>query len=132
MEGEGDGGPLVLLDAAVVVGLEEAEFLLLHQGVGLQVQPGVVDVGGLDADPLPDVQGADGAGDQGLAPVVEVHLGPGGVLLAGDEGDVPRLLQHLHDGGHRLPLGLGAVQEGLVGDGKRLRRRLILRGHGLG
>ncbi len=127
VEGKGNGGPLVFLDAAVVVGFEVAQLLLLHQGVGLQVQAGAVDVGGLDAHPLPDIQGADGAGDEGLAPVVEVHLGPGGVLCAGDEGGIPRLLQQLHNSGDRLPLRFGMVQEALIGDAEIFRLRLFLR-----
>ena len=46
-----DRGPLVLFDAAVVVGLEEAQLIALVQGVLLQVQPGGVDVGRPDVDP---------------------------------------------------------------------------------
>ena len=40
VELQGNGHPLVLSDAAVVVGLEEAQLVALVQGVLLQVQPG--------------------------------------------------------------------------------------------
>ena len=36
----GDGGPLILADAAVVVGLEIAQLIVLVERVGLEIQPG--------------------------------------------------------------------------------------------
>ena len=73
MEFQGNGHPLVLADTAIVVGLEIGQLRLLIQGVGFQVQPGRVDVGGGDLHalrqrPLPNV------GQQyRLPPVTEVH-----------------------------------------------------------
>ena len=71
----GHGGPLVLLDAAVIVGLEERHLVLLVKGIGLEIQPGVVDVGGGDPGALgqglfPDDRQIDGlAADRLIDPV---------------------------------------------------------------
>ncbi len=48
VDGQGDGGPLVLLNAAVVVGLEVGNLRLLIERVGLYVQPGRIHMGGAD------------------------------------------------------------------------------------
>ena len=47
-----NGHPLVLAQAAVVVGLEESQLLRLVERILLQVQPGGVNVSGTDVGPL--------------------------------------------------------------------------------
>ena len=74
VDGQRDGHPLVLADAAVVVGLQVGQLVLLIEGSGLQVQPGAVHVGGGDVDALGQALLADDSQHQHLAPVVHVHL----------------------------------------------------------
>ena len=52
VEGQRNGRPLVLLDAAVIVGLEEREFILLVERVRLEVEARGVDMGRGDAQTL--------------------------------------------------------------------------------
>ncbi len=69
VEGQRDGGPLVLLDAAVVVGLEEREFLLLIERVRFEVKARGVDVGRRDAQTFREGLLAEGRQDDALVPV---------------------------------------------------------------
>ena len=114
MEGQGDGHPLILADAAVVVGLEIGQLAVLIEGVGLQVQPGGVDVGRRQLNAL--VQGLfpDVGQHDGLAPVADVDLVPGFQEHAPAVGPVARLLRQA-DGLRRAEaLGLAGVQKALV------------------
>ena len=78
MELQGDGDPLVFADAAVVMGLEVGQLPVLIQGIGLQVQPGGVDVGGGDLTPLRQRPLSDPGQQHALAPVGDVDLVTGG------------------------------------------------------
>ena len=127
-----DGGPLVLLDAAVVVGLEEALLALLIQGPGLEVQTGAVDMSHTDADAFGDAAAAEGSGDESLAAVIEVDLIPCLVLLGVVKGDIAGLFQHGYGSGNSLALGLGGIQEGLVALAKIVSSLQLFLGHGLG
>ena len=49
-QGEGRAGPLVFLDAPVVVGAEVDDAVLFVDGIGFQVEAGRVDVGADDLD----------------------------------------------------------------------------------
>ena len=73
-----DSHPLILADAAIIVGLEESQFAILIQRGGLQVQSGAINVGGYNGHAL--VQG--GRADDGQvdrpASVHTVHLHAGG------------------------------------------------------
>ena len=132
VQGQRDGGPLVLLDAAVVVGLEEALLALLVQGPGLEVQTGAIDVGNADADTFGDAAAAEGGGDERLAAVIEVDLIPRLVLLGVVKGDIAGLFQHGYGSGNSLALGLGGIQEGLVALAKIVSSLQLFLGHGLG
>ena len=132
VQGQRDGGPLVLLDAAVVVGLEEALLALLIQWPGLEVQTGAVDMSHTDADAFGDAAAAEGSGDEGLAAVIEVDLIPCLVLLGVVKGDIAGLFQHGYGSGNSLALGLGGIQEGLVALAKIVSSLQLFLGHGLG
>ena len=121
VEGQGDGHPLVLLDAAVVVGLEVGHVGGLEEGVGLEVEPGGVGVGDRDADTLGDGLLAHDYEDEVLAAVVEVDLVPGLVLSPVLELLVSELLDEGDAVIDDLALGLVA-EERLV---------LLAVGHGL-
>ena len=111
-DGERDGGPLVLLDAAVVVRLEERHVRILEQRVRLEVEPGAVDVGYGDAHTLGDGLLALGAHHDRLAAVDLVELGSRLVLGAADVFGVAVLGQ---DGEHVVDdLALGLVGEELL------------------
>ena len=88
VELQGDGHPLILAQATVVVGLEKGQLTVLIQGVRLQVQPGRVDVGGGDLHTLRQVLFADVGQHDGLAPVAAVQLVPGLHRHAPDERPV--------------------------------------------
>ena len=76
-QGQGQTGPLVLLDAPVVMGAEIHHPVLFMDRVPLQVQPGRIDVGAHDLQSLMDRFPADHRQDAGLALLVPVHLVPG-------------------------------------------------------
>ena len=114
VDGQGHGGPLVLADAAVVVGLEQAEVGRLIQGVGADVQPGRVDVGDDQVEAVLHRAGADGAAQHHLALVDPVDLLAGGVLFAVVVQLVAGGLQGLLGIDGHFPLGLAPGQEVLV------------------
>ena len=114
VQGQGDGGPLVLLDAPVVMGLAVGHFLVFVQRVLLQVQAGGVDVGRADDGALRQALLPDHSQHNGLAAIIIVDLVTGLELLAPDQGPEPGGFR-LGDGvGHAFPLDLAFVQEGLV------------------
>ena len=67
MDGERDRDPLVLLDAAVIVGVQVREVVLLLEGVLLDVEARAVDMGAKDVDAAREVLNADLGEDQRLA-----------------------------------------------------------------
>ena len=114
MELQGNGHPLVLADAAVIVGFEERHLVLLIEGGGLQVQAGGVDVGGADVDALAEGLVPHHRQHDGLAPVHPVELVAGLDGHATGEGLEPLGLGQTDGLGDGLPLGLGGVQVVLV------------------
>ena len=114
VEGQGDGGPLVLLDAPVVMGLAVGHLLVLIEWVLLQVQAGGVDVGRADDGALVQALLPDHGQHDGLAAVVVIDLVAGLELLAPDQRPEPGGFRLGHSIGHALALDLAFVQEGLV------------------
>ena len=114
VELQGDGHPLVLPQAAVVVGLQKGQIVRLIEGVLLQIQAGGVDVGGPDVHALLQALPAHHRQHDGLAPVHPVHLVPGlqihAPLVLPEAGG----LRQGHSPVHALPLGLARVQKLLV------------------
>ena len=123
VEGQRDGGPLVLLDAAVVVGLEEREFILLIKRVRLEVEARGVDVGRRDAQTL--VQGlfAEDRQDDALVPVDAVDAVAGFVSFGLVELGVPSLLGLGLEERGDLPLGLVVRHELFVAFREDVRLR---------
>ena len=111
VEFQGDGHPLILADAAIVVGLEKGQLAVLIKGAGLQIQPGRVDVGGGDVGALAQGRGADDRQHDGLAPVDPVDLVSGLQGHSGGEGLEALGLGQRLGGGNALPLRLTQVQE---------------------
>ena len=114
MQGQGHGGPLILLDAAVVVGLEVGNLRILVQGIGLHVQPGGVHMGGADIGTLGKGLGADHCQSNGLVPVIVVDFIAGLRFHAGSEGLEPPLLRLTDGPGGGFPLGLAGIHKGHV------------------
>jgi hypothetical protein len=52
VDGQGPGQPLIFLDAAVIMGLQEGQVRVFVKGILFQVQARRVDVGRDDAQPL--------------------------------------------------------------------------------
>ena len=115
MELQGDGDPLVFADAAVVMGLEVGQLPVLIQGIGLQVQPGGVDVGGGDLTPLRQRPLSDPGQQHALAPVGDVDLVTGGERRPPDIGAVTGGLSQPDGLRGAQPLGLSGIQKRLVG-----------------
>ena len=111
VDGQGPGQPLVFLDAAVVVGLQEGQVRVFIEGVLFQVQAGRVDVGGHDPQALGEGPAALDHQDDVLAPVIIIT--PGAGLLAGQVHKAQGL-GLAFDLGHRLPFRLGPVQKSLI------------------
>ena len=126
MELQGDGHPLVLANAAVVVGLEEGQLGILIEGIGLEIQPGGVDVGRADVDALAEGPGADHRQHQGFAPVHPVKLVAGIHRHAPGEGLEALGLGQAHRLIHALPLRLAGIQEFLVIAAVGVHIRLVL------
>ena len=124
VKGQGRRRPLVLLDAAVVVGLEVGHFAVLIERIGLQIQAGRVDVGGADVGALVQRLRADDGEDHAFAVAVAVDLVAGlqlhprhqrleAVLFSFGDGPVHRLALDLAvaDKAHILPaIGLHGLQ----------------------
>ena len=111
MEGQGHRGPLVLLDAAIVMGLEVGDFTLLIQGHRLQVQTGGIRMGDDHAGTL--VQGllADDHKGYSLFAVDAVDLISGAQLHLRVELHKTGGTGGLHGHFHGFPLRLGPVHE---------------------
>ena len=114
VDGQGHTGPLVLLDAAIVVGLEVGDLGIFVEGLGLQVQPGRVHMGGADVGALAHRLRADDSDQEALAPVVHIDLIPGLDLHAGDGGLEAVGLGGLGCPGSGLPLGLAGIHKGCI------------------
>ena len=118
VERQGQSYPLVLLHTAVVMGLEEGDLGILIQGIGLQIHPGRVHMGGADVDTL--FQGLladDGQGD-GLAVVIVIDFVAGLGGHAGNEGDETLLLGFSDGPGGCLPFGLACIDKRHITLGK--------------
>ena len=115
VEGQGQRHPLILLDAAVVVGIEIGKIRILIEGVLLQVHPGAVDVGAHDVEALLQRLAADDVQLDRLVHGVHVHPVPG--LQGFDllQVHVPGLLRPADGLPGAFPLGLAAVQIGPIG-----------------
>ena len=114
MQLQGDGRPLVLLDAAVVVRLEEGELVVLIERQLLEVQPGGIHVGGGEGHALGHGLFAHDGQHQRLAAVGAVNLVAGLELHAGHELNKALLLRQLYGVAHALALRARIVEEALV------------------
>ena len=114
VDGQGNGHPLVLANAAVVVGLEVSQLAVLIEGAGLHVQPGGVDVGGGDLAALPQGFPAHHSQHHALTPVDGVHLVPGGQGHAPGKRLEARRLSQSHRLGYAESFGLAPLQKGHV------------------
>ena len=114
VDGQRHGTPLILADAAVVVGLEVAEVVGLVQRGRAQVQTGAVGVSDDQMEAVLEAAGADGGSHDGLAQLAEVDLVAGGVGLLRVELLVACVLEHLLALSGHLALGLACVEEFLV------------------
>ena len=111
VESQGHGDPLILLDAAVIVGLQESHLRIFIEGVGLYVDPGRVNVGSADIGTLCQRFATHNRQNDGLIPVVKVDLVTGGNGHAGSEGLEALLLGFCHSPGGCFPFGLAGVDE---------------------
>jgi hypothetical protein len=114
VDGQRHSTPLILADAAVVVGLEVAEVVGLVQRGRAQVQTGAVGVSDDQMEAVLEAAGADGGSHDGLAQLAEIDLVAGGVGLLRVELLVACVLEHLLALSGHLALGLARIEEFLV------------------
>ena len=114
MERQSHGGPLILFDAAVVVGLEVGDLGILIQGIGLQIHPGGIHMGGADVGAFGQGLFAHNRQQDALAPVVQVDLVAGLGIHARGEGAEAPLLCLSHSPGGGLTLGLAGIDKSPV------------------
>ena len=114
VQGQGDGGPLVLAHAAVIVGAQVANAVFLKHRHRAQVQTRGIDVGNVQMEALLQALGADGGSQHALFAVDGVDLGAGSVVRAGHKLLVAGGGQQLLAVCGGLALGLGVIQESLV------------------
>ena len=127
VHGKRDGCPLVLLNPAIVVRLEERQLVLFIERMGLEVQTRGVDVRRCNADTVLAAVFADHSQNQCLAPVVVIHLVPGLIGLFGIKRHKALFFRAQNSGLHRLALGLAVVQKYLIilAEGIRLLYAII-------
>ena len=110
MDGQRERDPLVLLDAAIVMRVEQGYVGVLVERVLLGVETRRVDVGAQDVEAVLERVGAEHRQDEGLAMGLGVDLVAGlelALLLDGlGERLVPGLFRHGDRGVHALALGL--------------------------
>ena len=109
-----DGYPLVLAQAAVVVGLKERELVSLIEGVLLQIQTGRIDVGRADVGTLVQILLTHHRQHHRFPAVHPVDLVSGLELHAPLVGPEAGVLRQGHCPLHALPLRLTSVQKLLV------------------
>ena len=114
VHGQRDSSPLVLLDAAVIVGLQQGQVAGLIQRDRLQIDAGAVDMSGGNAHALPASLFTDNGQHHGLAAVVHIHLVPGLVRSGGVIGH--KALSFCPADGlfSGLPLGFAGVHKDLI------------------
>ena len=131
VEGQRLRDPLVLLDPAVIVGVEVGDVPVLIEGVLLHVYPGRVDVGAHNVHALGEGLAAEDEGHEALPHPgrVDPVAGLEGAALLHDVLQVGKagLLRLGHRLGDALPLGLACVQETPVVPRKGLQLRLLRR-----
>ena len=110
MQCERDRRPLVLLDAAVVVRLEEAQPAVLIQGDLLDIDAGGIDMRRKDAEAVRlQIARADAEHDNALVAVDEILLVARRERIAEVILGEPLLLRQFDGGSACLALGLGDV-----------------------
>ena len=114
-KGQGDAGPLVLLDAAIIMGAEVHHSILFVDRIALQVQPGGIDMGAHDLQALMHRFFADDGQDAGFSLLVPVDLVPGFQFFAVIQRPEAGLLSLGQDFFHRQPFAAGLVQEMFIG-----------------
>ena len=114
VDGKRHTGPLILLDAAVVVGLEVGNFAVLIQRLGLHVHAGGVHMGGADVRTLGKRLLANHGNHKALAAVVQINLIAGLHVHAGHGRYKAIFLSHFGGPGGCLPLGLAGIHKSAV------------------
>ena len=107
------------------MGLEIGQLAVLVKGIGLQVQPGRVDVGRRQLDALREELLPDVGQHDGLAPVAGIDLVPGLHRHSRHIGPVSAGLRKANDLRGAEPLGFTGVQKGLVSGAIVLHRSLL-------
>ena len=101
-----NGSPLILLDTAVVVSLEESDSAILVNGAGFEIKTGGIDVGCENSDTLFKRLRTDGESVKALSAVVVIKLVACLYLVAESVGTEALCLEHCDRGIDCLALGL--------------------------
>ena len=111
---QGEGQPLIFPDAAIIMGLKVRKLAVLVEGIGLQIQPGGIDMGGGKLNALRKRLRADMSQHHSLAPVAEPDLAAGLQRHAPGIGPVTRFLRQPDGLRSTKTLRLARVQKCLV------------------
>ena len=111
---QGNGGPLILLDTAVVMGLQIGDLRILIQGIGLHIHTGGVHMRSADISAICQTLAADNGQQNALVPVVVVDLVTGLQIHTGFQLLKAVCLSGLYCPGSCLPFGLAGIHKGCV------------------
>ena len=111
VNGKGHAGPLILFDAAIVMGFGKGDFGILIQGLGLQIQPGRIHMGSADIGALCQRFRTHNGNQEALAPVVQIDLIAGFYLHAGHRGPKAPCLCLPGGPGGGFPLRLAGIHK---------------------
>ena len=111
VERQRNGGPLISLDAAVVVGLKERKLLVLVKGVRLQVKAGGVDVRRRNVKSFFERTAADFRKEERLVAVVYVDLVACNIFFARLKGDKALFFEHGNAPVDEFALGFAGADE---------------------
>ena len=103
--------PLILLDAAVIMGLEHCQLVILIQGILLHVQTGRVNMRSAQTHALCDRCSTDHSGNDRLATVVYIDLVPCLEFHIRSKGNESLFLQQSRRILCSLTLGFGRIQK---------------------
>ena len=111
VERQRNGGPLISLDAAVVVGLKERKLLVLVKGVRLQVKAGGVDVRRRNVKSFFERTAADFRKEERFVAVVYVDLVACNIFFARLKGNKALFFEHGNAPVDELAFGFAGADE---------------------
>ena len=111
VQGEGNCCPLILFNAAVVMGFEHCQFMILVQRILLHIQTGGIDMRSTQANAFCNRCGADDSCNDCLAPVVYIDFIAGFQRHARSKRHKSVVFQQCRGCYHSFPFCFGCIQK---------------------